>query len=69
MILKNKLIEPIINVLFLLMSSQPEDESEEEYFTGDPDSSNPMTVATQTLDVLALHIPADKLIPPLVSLK
>lgn len=60
-------MEPIVDVLFALMSSQPEDEGEEEYFTGDPDSSNPMTCATQTLDLLALHIPADKLIPPLVS--
>lgn len=50
-----------------MMSSQPEDDGEEEYFTGDPDNSNPMTCATQTLDLLALHIPADKLIPPLVS--
>lgn len=65
--MKNKLLEPMIDVLFALMCNQPDDEGEEEYFTGDPDNCNPMTCATQTLDLLALHVPADKLIPPLVS--
>lgn len=50
------------------MCLKPDDDGDEEYFTGDPDSSNPMTCATQTLDLLALHIAADKLIPPVVSI-
>lgn len=65
-ITKNKLVEPIVDVLFALMCLKPDDDGDEEYFTGDPDSSNPMTCATQTLDLLALHIAADKLIPPVL---
>lgn len=40
---------------------------DEEYFLGE-DSSNPMTTATQTMDLLALNVPPEKLIPPLLQL-
>lgn len=32
------------------------------------ESCSPMTTATQTMDILALHIPSEKLIPPLLTL-
>ena len=48
------------------MSTPPENEEKEEYFCEDEDANTPMTCATQTLDVLALHLPPDKLLPPLV---
>ncbi|XP_056634376.1 importin-4-like [Diorhabda carinulata] len=60
---KNKLVEPIIDVLILLMAQKPEDEGNEEYFMGDPDQFTSITAATQTLDLIALNIPAEKVIP------
>ncbi|KAJ8956967.1 hypothetical protein NQ314_006627, partial [Rhamnusium bicolor] len=57
---KHKLVEPIIDVLILLMAQQPDDEGNEEYFLGDPDQFTSITVATQTLDLIALHVPAEK---------
>lgn len=69
LIIKQKLIEPIIQVLFNLMAVTPDlEDEEEEYFTDDNESSTPMTVATQTMDLLALHVPPEKLIPPLLAL-
>lgn len=64
---KNKLVEPIIDVLIHLMAQQPEDEGNEEYFLGDPDQFTSITVATQTLDLIALHIPAEKVVPYLLT--
>ncbi|XP_050295458.1 importin-4-like [Anthonomus grandis grandis] len=66
-VLKNKLVEPIIDVLIHLMAQQPDDEGNEEYFLGDPDQFTSTTVATQTLDLVALHIPADKFVPYLLT--
>ncbi|XP_066592125.1 importin-4-like [Prorops nasuta] len=62
-IIKNKLVEPILDMLFNLMSTKPEDENEEVYFSGDNEDNTPLTCATQTLDLLALHLPPEKLIP------
>ena len=45
------------------MSSRPDDESQEVYFNGENEDKTPMTCATQTLDLLALHLPPDKLVP------
>lgn len=69
-IIKMKLIDPIVCVLFDLMACPPdvEDEEEEEYFVGGTEISSPMTCATQTMDILALHVPPEKLIPPLLLL-
>lgn len=68
-VIKMKMIEPIIQVLFHLMASTPAGEDdEEEYFVGSTELSSPMTCATQTMDILALNVPAEKLIPPLLAL-
>ncbi|KAJ8963724.1 hypothetical protein NQ317_011346 [Molorchus minor] len=64
---KNKLVEPIIDVLISLMAQQPDDEGNEEYFLGDPDQFTSITVATQTLDLIALHIPAEKVVPYILT--
>uniref|UniRef100_A0A1A9UP14 26S proteasome non-ATPase regulatory subunit 5 n=1 Tax=Glossina austeni TaxID=7395 RepID=A0A1A9UP14_GLOAU len=67
-IIKQKLIEPIIQVVFSLMATEPESgDDDEEYFLGE-DNSNPMTTATQTMDLMALNVPPEKLIPPLLHL-
>lgn len=69
MILKQKLVEPIIAVLFELMASPSDDSGDdtEEYF-GSNEITTPMNCATQTLDVLALSIPPKNLIPPLLAI-
>lgn len=67
-ILKNGLIDPILHVVFNLMAIAPEDEDEdndEEYYL---DESSPKTSAMQTLDQLAIHVPPEKLIPPLLAI-
>lgn len=67
-ILKQKLVEPILQVIFNLMATAPEnddDGDDEEYYTED---TSPKTTATQTMDQLAMYIPSEKLIPPLLSL-
>jgi len=64
-IVKLKLVEPILEVVFGLMCIASEDEDEEEY--PDMESSCPTTVANQTLDLLALHLPPDKLLPTLMQ--
>ncbi|XP_053972274.1 importin-4-like [Hylaeus volcanicus] len=65
-IIKHKLVEPIIDMLFTLMSTQPEDEDDEVYFTDNEDNT-PVTCAAQILDLLALNLPPEKLIPQLLQ--
>jgi hypothetical protein len=57
---KHKLIE-----LFQLISMPPEND-DKEYFAEDADANTSITCATQTLDILALHLPFEKLLIPLV---
>lgn len=66
-IIKHKMIEPIVDVLFELMSSPPNDENEEVYFSCDNEDNSPLTCATQTLDLLAIHVKPEKLIPYIVK--
>lgn len=69
LILKQKLVEPIIATLFELMSLPSDDSGDdtEEYF-GSNEVTTPMNCATQTMDVIALNIPPKNLIPPLLQL-
>nr|XP_033340225.1 importin-4-like [Megalopta genalis] len=64
-IIKHKLVEPIVDMLFNLMSTRSEDDEDEVYFTDNEDNT-PVTCATQVLDLLALHLPPEKLIPQLL---
>lgn len=64
---KNKLIEPIIDVLIQLMAQKADEDGEEEYFLGESDQYSTITIATQTLDLVALHTPADKVVPYLLT--
>ncbi|ETN66625.1 importin beta-4 [Anopheles darlingi] len=68
MIIKQRLVEPIVVALFRLMSVAPEVEDEDEEYFGSNEVSTPSTCATQSLDVLALHIPPKHLIPTLMAL-
>lgn len=49
------------------MAQQPDDDVHEEYFLGDPDQFTTITIATQTLDLIALHIPSEKVVPYLLT--
>lgn len=72
-IIKQKLVDPIVQVIFHLMSAplEPEEgqdtDEDEEYFV-DAEDASARTTATQTLDLLALHIPPEKLLPTLLGL-
>lgn len=66
-IIKNKLVLPILNTMFQLMCS-PCDEDDDTSFFGNDESNAPPTVAAQTLDVLALHLPPNKILPALVCI-
>lgn len=68
-IMKQKLVEPILQVIFNLMASAPENDDEdddEEYYSSE--DSSPKTTAAQTMDQLAMYIPSEKLIPPLLTM-
>lgn len=68
-IIKLKLVEPITQVLFNLMAAEPEiEDEEEEYYADNAELTSPMSCATQTMDLLALHVAPEKLIPPLLAL-
>ncbi|XP_072013320.1 importin-4-like [Amphiura filiformis] len=69
-ILKHKLVGPILRVLFPIMSSPHEDEDEEEDDDeeDEAESHTPSSFAAQVVDVMALHLPPEKLIPPLLQL-
>lgn len=69
LIVKQKLVEPIVSILFELMASPSDDTGDdtEEYF-GSNEVTTPMNCATQTLDVVALSIPPKNLIPPLLAI-
>lgn len=64
---KNKLVEPIIDVLMQLMAQKPDDDINEEYFLGDPDQFTATTISTQTLDLIALNVPPEKVVPYLLT--
>ncbi|KAH8302534.1 hypothetical protein KR044_008005 [Drosophila immigrans] len=66
MIVKQKLLEPILGVIFEMMCCETDMDTGEEVFMGE--SNNPVAASTQTLDLLALHISPEKLIPPLLQL-
>lgn len=54
-------------MLFGLMTIRPDNDGDDDYVNGETDNNTPITAATQTLDLLALHLPPEKLIPHLVS--
>ncbi|XP_044317469.1 importin-4 isoform X2 [Drosophila rhopaloa] len=64
-IMKQKLLEPTLTVIFQVMC---QDTSEgDDYFTGESPNS-PSCAATQTLDLMAIHMSPEKFIPPLLQL-
>ncbi|KAF7988730.1 hypothetical protein HCN44_001303 [Aphidius gifuensis] len=68
-IVKNKLVEPIVDVLFELLSSKPDDENDENYFAEDDDdiTTSLVTIASEALHTLATNLNPDKLLPHLLK--
>ncbi|XP_070574661.1 importin-4-like [Ptychodera flava] len=68
-IIKHKLVGPIISVVFPIMTAVPDDidEDEEDEFTDEAEVSRPSAFASQVIDTLALHLPPEKLLQPLMQ--
>ncbi|KAH8296643.1 hypothetical protein KR054_009252 [Drosophila jambulina] len=66
-IVKQKLLEPTLSVIFEIMCTETDPDDDEDYFV-DESSNRPLTAAMQTLDLLAIHMPPEKLIAPLLQL-
>ncbi|XP_053121119.1 importin-4 [Hemicordylus capensis] len=74
-ILKHKLLSPILSALFPIMSAEPppgqmdaEDEQTEEDIEDRAEVQTPKHFAAQVVDMLALHLPPEKLFPQLTPL-
>ncbi|KAJ7313159.1 hypothetical protein JRQ81_004432 [Phrynocephalus forsythii] len=74
-ILKHKLVSPILNALFPIMSAEPppgqmdaEDEQTEEEIEDKAEVQTPKHFAAQVVDMLALQLPPEKLFPHLTPL-
>ncbi|XP_005803702.1 importin-4 [Xiphophorus maculatus] len=72
-VLKLKLLNPILQSIFPILTAAPppgeQDPEDEEDDGGDPnDSDNPKHGAAQMIDTMALHMPPDKLFHQLVPL-
>ncbi|KAM8709540.1 hypothetical protein ACLKA7_016358 [Drosophila subpalustris] len=66
-LVKQKLLEPILGVIFEMMCCETDMEDADEIFLGE-NTNNPVSAATQTLDLMAINISPEKLIPPLLQL-
>lgn len=64
---KQKLI-PLLNLTFTLMSGRPDDDADEEYFTELAEERTITSAATQMLDSIALYMPPEKIMQPLMVL-
>ncbi|XP_044250468.1 importin-4 isoform X2 [Drosophila takahashii] len=64
-IMKQKLLEPTLAVMFEVICQ--DDTEGDDYFSGESTNS-PANAATQTLDLMALHMSPEKFIPPLLQL-
>ena len=67
--MKNKLVAPILQTLFVLMAEEEEndDDDDEDEEDDEIESSKPHVVAAQTLNQMAIHLPPDRVISPLLQ--
>ncbi|EGI57688.1 PREDICTED: importin-4-like isoform X1 [Acromyrmex echinatior] len=62
-LVKHKLVESIVDMLFAVMMSKPEEDDD---CSNTNNGNTVLTSITQTLDLLAMHLPPEKLIPHLL---
>ncbi|KAM4808132.1 importin-4 [Rhinophrynus dorsalis] len=76
-ILKQKLLSPVLSSLFPIMCAEPpagqmdpedQEEEEEEVLEEEAEVQTPKHYAVQVIDMLALHLPPEKLFPQLTPL-
>ncbi|KAJ8010569.1 hypothetical protein DPEC_G00076440 [Dallia pectoralis] len=72
-VLKQKLLNPILQTLFPVLSAEPppgeeDPEDDENSNEDDTDSESPKHYAAQVIDTMALHMPPGKLFPQLMPL-
>uniref|UniRef100_A0A8C1C6R0 Importin 4 n=1 Tax=Cyprinus carpio carpio TaxID=630221 RepID=A0A8C1C6R0_CYPCA len=70
-VLKHKLLQPILQVVFPILSAAPppgEEDPEDEENDTEGDSENPKHFAVQVIDTMALHMPPEKLFNQLACL-
>lgn len=65
-LLKDNLLNRVLDVLFTIMCSKPEDDNLEEYFTSEPEDDTLVTCACETLDDIAMNINPLALLQPMV---
>ncbi|XP_032225458.1 importin-4 [Nematostella vectensis] len=70
-LIKNNLLVPTLAVVFPIMAAPPSeealDEEEDDQLEDGAEASKPCAVASQVLDILALHLPPETLIHPLMQ--
>lgn len=73
-VIKNKLLNPILQSIFPVITAAPApgeedpEDQEDNDDDGDSDNDNPKHAATQIVDTMALHMPPEKLFPQLMPL-
>uniref|UniRef100_T1IFX5 Importin N-terminal domain-containing protein n=1 Tax=Rhodnius prolixus TaxID=13249 RepID=T1IFX5_RHOPR len=67
-LLKDNLLNRVLDVLFTIMCSKPEDDNLEEYFTSEPEDDTLVTCACETLDDIAMNINPLALLQPMMNL-
>lgn len=64
-LVKHKLVEPIVDMLFVVMMTRPDNDRDDDDINTENENTI-LTSSTQTLDLLALHLPPEKLLPHLL---
>ncbi|KAL3859840.1 hypothetical protein ACJMK2_010031 [Sinanodonta woodiana] len=67
-ILKHKLVDRLLSVLFPVMCSGSDEEEEEEEEVEEAESQKPAQYAAQVIDTMAMYLPPEKFIPNLMRL-
>ncbi|XP_033755786.1 importin-4-like [Pecten maximus] len=67
--LKQKLVDPVLNVVFPVMCAGTEDDEEDDDEVVDEvEAQKPSVYGPQVIDTMALHLPPDKFIPNLMKI-
>ncbi|KAH3769238.1 hypothetical protein DPMN_170487, partial [Dreissena polymorpha] len=67
-ILKNQLVQPILDVMLPVMCEPSGEEEEEEEEEDDVESQKPSQLASQVLDTMSMHLPPEKIIPKVMAM-
>ena len=68
LVIKLKLVAPLLHWLFPIMCTLGGDEDEEDLLFDDNEANTPAAVASQVLDCMAMHIAPEKIMSPLENI-